>query len=604
MARWFIMVAGLAIALFGARALDAAEVSFNVAPRETYVGVPVTLTMTITDAVNAEPPQLPDIDGFLPIDPPSRSEQTYTQIINGKASTTRSVAYTYRLVPERVGALVIPELSFTVDGQPVTTGAVTITVREAVNDGVLSAEIISPIESVYVGAPVQLTLRITVTPFHDDQYDITLSDQNMWWLVRASECRWGVFQPAIEQMNQARRRPATRTIRSGDDGGLRYQYEITQTVFADAPGALDTGNVLLVWSYPERLRRDVFGQLGVDRARPVTVVPTPPRVQVRALPENGKPELFAGAVGSFTMDVAVKPVEAAVGEPITLTLTIRDVGKPGAQLETLKAPPLHRLDSLTRGFRVHDEPLAGDIRGKSKVFTQTIRAQNEFVDAVPAIPFSFFDPARGEYVTITSDPIPLTIRPVSTMSMTDIVHSNGVTPRATELTPLAGGILANVTDTAELLKDQSLRWTWWMTACLVAPPMLCAAAALARQRTDRLRSNPASLRKRGALRKALQMLDESAGTGAGVAVTSAQRASAAVIGFVADRCNLPPGAHTSADVAACFAARGVDAGVTADVVALLKRCDMAAYTGGGSVADDAMLREARAIISRLDEVLR
>ena len=57
-------------------------------------------------------------------------------------------------------------------------------------------------------------------------------------------------------------------------------------------------------------------------------------VAVRPLPEAGKPEGFAGAVGSFTFRAAARPAAAAVGEPVTLTMEIQGRGN----LESLAAP--------------------------------------------------------------------------------------------------------------------------------------------------------------------------------------------------------------------------------------------------------------------------
>lgn len=586
----------LALALFAAPAF-ATKVSFNVQPRQTYLGVPVTLSISIDDA-SAPPPQLPDMADFTLMGSPSRSEQSFVQIINGRRTSSSSITYTYRLMPTRAGMLTIPAIRFEIAGEAFETNPTTVNVLEPTNDGILSAEIIAAKKSVYVGEPLQLILRITVKPYIDDRYPVRLSDGDMWSLLASGEGQWGAFQPAIDALQQARRAPPSRVVRpdgSLSDDDLLYQYDIVQAINPQRAGALDVGNVVLVMQYPIELSR-FFGSYSIERSRPVVAAPSVPEVTVKPLPEEGRPDIFSGAVGNFTMGVSVKPVDVAVGEPITLTLTITDQSRPATQLDVLKAPPLHLVEALTKDFRVHDEPLAGTVSGRSKSFTQTIRAEREGITAVPAIPFAYFDPEREAYVTITSDPIPITVRPASALAMSDIVQSDAAQPRSSDLTPTSGGILANYGDVDSLLRRHSLDVSWWLIALLALPPMMFGAVAIGHHRAERRRRDPAMVRQRGAFKRAQAMIGQAAGAANG----AESHIAAAVAGYVADRCNLPPGAHARGDIVSCLTQKRVDAQLVAEVGSLLERCEHAAYTGSASGASGHMAREAEALISKLE----
>jgi len=585
--------------LMSAPAAHAATVRFDVQPRQTYVGVPIALRITIEDAQDAPAPELPELADFTVLGPPSRSMGSTTVIINGRRIGGEQVSYTYRLVPKRAGRLTIPTIRFDVAGESFETNPVIVTVEEPVNDGLMRAEVVGSVDSAYVSEGIRLTLRLTVKPFTDPQYGIRLSDGDMWSLMQTDESQWGMFQPAIIDMAQNRSAPSSKIVRpSGglSDDDMLYQYEITQVVHPDRAGPIDLGNIVVLMQYPVELDR-FFGRYSIERTRPVVATADMPNIVVKPLPEEGRPKLFSGAVGSFTMDVAVKPIDVAVGEPMTLTLTITDRSRPEAQIDVLQAPPLHDVEALARDFRVHEEPLAGVVDGRSKSFTQTIRAQRESVTAVPAIPFSYFDPKRGVYVTISSDAIPITVKPASTLAMSEIVQSNGVAPRATELTPIAGGILANFGDPDQLLRRESLQPSWWLVVILALPPVLFAFVAISHRRTERLRNDPALVRQRHAFSRAGASLDRAAKMKQGA---EAQVASA-VAGYVADRCNLPPGAHTRADVAACLSQNAVDAQLIGAVTSLLQKCEHAAYTGSanGSVKD--LARDAKRIIMQLEK---
>ena len=57
------------------------------------------------------------------------------------------------------------------------------------------------------------------------------------------------------------------------------------------------------------------------------------------------------------------------------------------------------------------EAASGTVEGRSKVFTQSIRALSETVREIPPIEFAFFNPAKGEYETVRSAPIAITVKP-------------------------------------------------------------------------------------------------------------------------------------------------------------------------------------------------
>ena len=595
-----ILFAALLTLTFAASAF-AARVSFNIDPTETYVGVPISFTINIEGGDTATPPALPDMPGFTVAGSPARSTRSFTSIVNGRRTSSNTVSYTYRLVPTRAGRLTVPSIRFDIDGQTFETNPTLITVEEPSNDGELSAEVIAPVGEVFVGAPVELTLRVTIKPYIDSRYSVRLTEHDMWMLLHTSESQWGVFQPRITQMAEQRGGgPTSRIVRpSGglSDDDMLFQYDIKHTIHPDREGPLDIGSIVLLMKYPVELTR-FFGSYSIDRSRPVVAAPELPQLLVKPLPAEGRPATFSGAVGSFTLDVAVKPVEVAVGEPITLTLTIRDQSRPGAQLDTLKAPPLHLVPELADNFRIHEEPLAGVVEGRSKKFTQTIRAETDAITAVPAIPFSFFDPQKGDYVTIASDPIPITVKPTSTLAMSDIVQSTATAPRPTELTPTAGGILANFGDPDELLRNETVAFAWWLWVMLALPPVLFMAVAVGHRRAERLRRDPAIIRQRHAYSRANALLHRAAREKSGA---EAQIASA-LAGYIADRCNLPPGAHTRADVAASLQRRQLSSDMIQQVTALMQQCEHAAYTGSanGSVSD--LARQAGAILKRLERV--
>ncbi len=128
-------------------------------------------------------------------------------------------------------------------------------------------------------------------------------------------------------------------------------------------------------------------------------------MSVLSLPDQGKPENFSGAIGSFSLDVAARPLEIAVGDPITLVMTVSGEGN----FDRVRAPQL--TDS--KGWKTYtpsSEFLKDGWSGSGKkVFEQALVVKDPTVEAVPAVEFSYFDPVAASYKTLSTEPIPLRI---------------------------------------------------------------------------------------------------------------------------------------------------------------------------------------------------
>ena len=125
----------------------------------------------------------------------------------------------------------------------------------------------------------------------------------------------------------------------------------------------------------------------------------PARIEIRPLPETGRPAGFAGAIGEFTLSGRVEP---AVVVPMDIVnLTVEVVGK-GTLGEA--RPQLPALDPAR--FKVYPptETRAGPAR---LTLSQAIIPQSTQAVEVAAARFTFFDTAREQYRTITAGPFAL-----------------------------------------------------------------------------------------------------------------------------------------------------------------------------------------------------
>ncbi len=577
-------------------AVGAADIKMQVSSREVYVGVPFEIILTITNAREYEPPRLLDIPGLRQLQRPQTSTRTFT--FNGK--TTHTVTLSYEVIAETAGQFTIPAITVILDDEAHRTVPARIIASEIPkgpgNATQLFLEVKSAQNTYFLGQTIELVLEVWMLPYFDDRYTVRFNTQAMSERISVRHSQWGVF---ADNLRNGRVREI---LRKDADGVQRayYVYAFSVTISPNQTGAIAFDDIRVIVDYPTRIRRTrspFTGPWETVNARKIAATVEHVPIVIEQPPLEGRPPSFSGAVGQFHFGVTAKPREVAVGDPITLTLAIDDRSTPATDLALLKPPALDTDTTLTEEFRVAGDPPAGLVDNRRKTFTQTVRARNAEVAAVPAIPFSYFDPQTRTYVTVSSEPISLRVRPAAMVSDTQIVGGNGAPAQPmTELQEVAGGILANYTGADLLLSSQAFAFTWGHGLVLAFGPLAFGVVAAGRHRARRAQRDDGHARRRRARREALRRLAEASER----PDDEANLAAAAVSEYVADRCNLPAGALTTAEVIERLAGAAVAPEVLKDVEALLADCEQHRYAGAMGGEANSIADRARRCLDRLE----
>jgi hypothetical protein len=142
----------------------------------------------------------------------------------------------------------------------------------------------------------------------------------------------------------------------------------------------------------------------------------PLKLTVLPLPEQDKPEDFYGLVGRYTIDASATPTKVNVGDPITLTIKIGG----SRYLKPVQWPELEQVTDLARNFKIPSQKASPTMQDGMKVFTQTIRANNDKINQIPSIPLTFFDVDKGAYAVAKTNPIPLDVAPTKILTNADL----------------------------------------------------------------------------------------------------------------------------------------------------------------------------------------
>lgn len=383
-----LLVAVVALAL-PARAF-AAKAELQLDTTEVREGQTVTLTLVVADATVRGVPRFTAPDG-LDVSYQGQSQQRV--IINFNSSLTTHYRYalgalrqgTYAIGPVTVqtdqGAIEAPAVRLDVTARPPggDDGLVAeIDTREAWVGQVLVYHLRFRTEKALVQGrwtppdPGGLTAEPSVEPL-STEYELLeggerVSVQELHYPLRATAAGRHTIPGAVLQAQFAV--PKERRRRPGH----------LDSIFRDLPGFSD-------------VRSEVFSA-------------PPTEVEVRPLPDAGRPPGFGGLVGRFTVTATASSAEVDVGDTVTVEVVVEGDGP----LAGVGLPPL-----TADGFRVYDDQPAVESRltdGRYRaraVFRRAIVPQRPGELTVPPIELSWFDPVEGRYVVESTEPLVLQV---------------------------------------------------------------------------------------------------------------------------------------------------------------------------------------------------
>jgi hypothetical protein len=499
----------------------------------------------------------------------------------------------------RPGRFVIPAIKVQADGKIFSTRPVAFVATKSSTGDLLFVDVIGNRKKIYVGEPVRLTLRVWIRPYTEASMRHTLSEADMWGLVSMKQSRWGVFRKSIEDMLRRRRRPRGREVLRKDSKGndrSYYLYEIDSETWPDRPGPIDIGDVAIAVDYPTGLKRTqgffaFDSQLRLTGTRLIVGTANVGDVKVLSIPTADRPVLYRGAVGRFEISAQALPREVYVGDPITLTLSVRSLGS--GRLAQLQAPPLGAMPELTKNFKIPRESLAGVVNGREKVFTVSLRARSEKVTEIPPIPLVFFDPGLDQFGTTWTKAIPLRVKAVDKLALSRVVSAVSPSQTYGELTERSEGINANFVGPDVLRGGDGVLFDWWALAILAAGPGIFVGV-LGVRLWRALRNNPTQSRNRTARKRAMRRLNE---------VTGPEGVADTMIQYVADRLDAIAVGMTRADVVDKLRRAEAPDELIRQTDELLRRCEEHLYSGNPRQHTADLAREAEKCVRRLEKNL-
>ncbi len=576
------------------------------------VGEPVKLELTITGATQSDSPPEVRVEG-LSIQYNGQSSRYEMN----NFSVTSSVTHTYTVLPQREGTFTIPALRVAVGGKTVATKPLTLVVSrqnpsaanapaqggqqgqqdqgsqdpQGKGGRMAFAEWVLPKTTAYVGETLPAELR----------------------LYLAANVRWSLQQlPTVAGdgfivQNLPQKPQESNVTKEGQP------YHMV--VFKTALSPVKVGKLTLpateidavaqvprkrqtrprVQGFPDMFNDPFFDDAFGAVQQEVKVETDPVDMEVKPLPSVGKPKSFSGGVGQFTLQTKASPLQVHAGDPITVTAEVSGMGSFDRM-----GPPAIADEPGWRAYPPSAKFKADDQVGLSGTKTfETAIIPDGPKDALPAIEFSYFDPSREKYVTLTGERIPVSVQGSATASPTPeaAATASGPAPTAASHSPAATPA-PKVNDIFFIRTDGS-RWgvtfqPEWRTRRFWLAQLAPLAALLAWGGWQARRTRLGNLRARrlAALRQAkaeaarvLRQGDATPQAFYDAAVQVFQLEAA--LGLAAERV---PG---TLDAEAVCAARPLDAETALAIRDLFAAHDRARYAGAGGGGSEGIAPERR-----------
>ena len=362
----------------------------------------------------------PSFEGFNVVGGPFTSSSSSIQIVNGATSHTTKNSYTFALQAYQEGTFRIGAASVTADGKKVTSKPFEIKVvadngnayggasgngasqqsSQNTNDPQLSGKdlylkVIPSKRTVYLGEQLVLTYKLytkvgvssltpTKSPSFAGAWTKDITDANLRQSKEyingeeytTAELQKVVLVPqrtgklvidpmVVECIAQVRTNNSNR--QSMDPFDMFFNDPFFGGGFTNVKKELSSSS------------------LGID---------------VKALPETGKPAAFNGAVGNYSFKTNVDKTELKTNEAFTLTLTVSGTGN----VELLSMPqPVFPPD-----FEVYDPKIVVDVNTNANGLAGTKKAEYLVIPrrvgdfSIAPVAFAYFNPSTGTYQEETS----------------------------------------------------------------------------------------------------------------------------------------------------------------------------------------------------------
>ena len=380
--------------------LAAQDVKFEAKVSKNSLGLNENLQVSFAinqDGDNFSPP---DFEGFRLVGGPFQS--TSYSWVNGVKSFNRS--FTYILQPTKKGTFTIKSASIEFNDEIYKTAPIKISITDAIQQpkdpnspDYKAGEGIHLVAEVSKGNPyVNEPLTVVYKLYFDPRFivrnvrEVANPKYNGFW----------------SQHIDIKKLEAVAGTYNGQDYAMVVWRKVILYPLEAGNKPLEPLSIHLDVDVPTR-KRIGFMETTSYSTTQKTVSAGAKSINVKPLPEKGKPENFTGAVGTFDFSVKASKTQLKAGESLDLVVTASGNGN----LKLFQLPKPEFPNAFEVFDPQHKEEVNTPLTGMTGKISDTYTIIPQFKGKYTIKPqtFAYFDLSSNSYKTITSEPIEITV---------------------------------------------------------------------------------------------------------------------------------------------------------------------------------------------------
>ena len=340
---------------------------------------------------------------------PATSSQSNYQFIDGHASSSSSVSFTYVFIATKKGNVNIGPAHIFVNDQELASTPVKIvavngptnaghydlhndqrTASLKVSSNDLFIKVIANKTTVYEQEPVLLTYKVYTT-------------KNLRQLIGKMPDLVGFHVQEVDL-------PQQKTFHKERIGKRLYNC-VTWSQYVMYPQMTGTLNVPPLTFHgiiQESNNFNPFEAFGIDGGSTnIKKDIVAPGLAIKVLSLPNRPADFSGGVGHFNLSAQLNKKEVKAGNPVTIRVVVSGAGN----LKLIKKP----IIQIPKEFEAYDVKVTDKTQLTTKgaegnmVYDQVVIPHQEGLVAIPPVKFCYYDLAQKKYVTLQTSPLELKV---------------------------------------------------------------------------------------------------------------------------------------------------------------------------------------------------
>jgi hypothetical protein len=571
-----------------------AQVRFEAKVSKKQLGINERLRIDFEMNADGDNFNPPSFQNFIVVGGPNQSVSHAW--INGKK--TFSKTYSYFLSPKSKGKFTINQATIEINGEIYKSTPITIVVSKAIdkprdpNDpDIMVADNIHLVADVsklnpYLNEAITVVYKLYVSPNTgvSNWREIDSPRYNDFWSQNID----------IKGLK----------ILNGTYKGEDYRYVVLRktVLYPQKSGKLEIEPLSLdiTVDVPTN-RRNIFGERLMTQAHK-TISAGSRTINVKSLPEQGKPANFTGAVGDFDFKVTTSKNELNASESLQANVIVSGKGN----LKLFELPKL----SVPSSLEVYEPENADNIstsidgmRGKRSE-SYTIVPQFKGKYPVPSISFSYFDLQTESYKNLMSNELVIDVLegPTNNSTSNDNLIVNGVGKQRVILNNNQFAFIKTTPNLVSTDKKYFFKTKGFWTALLM-PLLAIPLAIIFRRKRDERLADVAGNKVRKADRLAKKYLSE-AKRSLGQKEAFYVALEKALHNYLKAKLQIETSEFSKDKISDILNERQVDSNTVLEFISILKNCELARYTPITQVEMQQDYDKSSRTISEIDKQIR